>query len=322
MTRPTSSTTPKNASDRGAEHGVELVERAPSKRQALLQRLAHEVVTGEQLDALAEGAIGFTAGILVQVTMPHSDPKTAEFTRRNGRFTLSIVAPSKIGIPYGRYPRLVLAWVTTQALRSRSRRLELGDTLSDFMSQLDIQPTGGVNGTITALRKQMRRLFSANISISYAHEDEGTAGFEDAGFRLADSVRLWWKTQDPDQRALWGSEVVLSEPFYQAIQTSPVPVDMRALKALRSPFALDLYSWLGYRIFVLNRSGRPEAKIPWKLLAGQFGSRYKQTRDFKRNMIRTLKQVLLFYPDARVEDEDDCFVLYPSRLPIPPKLHP
>lgn len=295
-----------------------------TKRQQLLHRLAHEVVTGEQVDALADGAIGFTAGILVQVTMPHSDPKATEFTRRNGRFTLSIVNSSKIGIPYGRYPRLVLAWVTTQALRTQSRRLELGATLSEFMSQLDIQPTGGTNGTITALRKQMRRLFNANITISYEHgdEDSATQGFEDAGFRLADSVRFWWSNQDPEQKSLWGSEVVLSEPFYQAIRTSPVPVDMRALKALRSPFALDLYSWLGYRIFVLNKSGRANASIPWKLLAEQFGSRYKNVRDFKRNMIRTLKQVLLFYPDARVGDEKGCFVLYPSRLPIPPKLHP
>jgi len=53
---------------------------------------------------------------------------------------------------------------------------------------------------------------------------------------------LWWHPH-PDQAALWESWIQLGEKFYSAVIASPVPVDMRALRALkRSPLALDLYA--------------------------------------------------------------------------------
>ena len=42
----------------------------------------------------------------------------------------------------------------------------------------------------------------------------------------------------------------LGEKFFAAITAYPVPVDMRALRALkRSPLALDLYAWLSYEAY-------------------------------------------------------------------------
>lgn len=60
----------------------------------------------DQEDAYAAGEVGFLARALVQATLPHSDPKTNAFVRRNGHFRLSIMAPKHVGLPYGRYPRL------------------------------------------------------------------------------------------------------------------------------------------------------------------------------------------------------------------------
>ena len=37
------------------------------------------------------------------------------------------------GLPYLVYPRLILVWMTTEALRTGERRLELGRSLSSFM---------------------------------------------------------------------------------------------------------------------------------------------------------------------------------------------
>jgi hypothetical protein len=38
---------------------------------------------------------------------------------------------------------------------------------------------------------------------------------------------------------------MLSERFYDEVRTSPVPIDMRAMKALKkSPLALDVYFWI------------------------------------------------------------------------------
>jgi hypothetical protein len=91
----------------------------------------------------ASKAVGFLARALVQVTLLHRDPKAHEFVRRNGHFTLSILAPKDVGLPYGRYPRLVLAYLTTEAVRRKSPDIELGSHFSRFCATLGIPPTTG-----------------------------------------------------------------------------------------------------------------------------------------------------------------------------------
>lgn len=70
--------------------------------------------------------IGYMARLTVQATMPHSRPTTNEIERQNGNMYLSMMAPAKLGLPYGTPPRHILAWVTTEAVRTKSRVLTLG----------------------------------------------------------------------------------------------------------------------------------------------------------------------------------------------------
>lgn len=56
--------------------------------------------------------------------------------RRNGALTLSLSAPSDVGLPYGALPRLLLSWLTTEAVRTRERTVLLGPTLWRFMVDL------------------------------------------------------------------------------------------------------------------------------------------------------------------------------------------
>ena len=60
---------------------------------------------------------------------------------------------------------LAPAWVTTEAVRTQSRVLALGDSLSEFMRKLDIYSTSGRGHT--RLRNQMDRLFNASVSLVY-----------------------------------------------------------------------------------------------------------------------------------------------------------
>jgi len=60
--------------------------------------------------------------------------------------------------------------------------------------------------------------------------------------------------------------------------------------------AIDLYSWLTYRNSYLRRPSR----IPWTALAAQLGASYRNRKDFKRYFLAGLRQVLVFYPAARV----------------------
>ncbi len=209
------------------------------------------------------------ARILVQATLPHSRPRTNEFERVNGRFTLYMNAPPSVGLPYGSYPRLVLAWLSTEAVRTRRREIELGPTFSSFMYKLGLTPVTGKRGTTSRLRDQLQRLFSTTIRCSYSAEAEGHAA--GVGYTIAHKHELWWSPRDSEQRPLWNSVVVLSTEFYDELVAHAVPIDLRALTALKgSPLALDIYSWLTYRMSYL----RKPCLNPWEGLQTQFGADY------------------------------------------------
>jgi hypothetical protein len=264
------------------------------------------------------------ARILVQATLPHSRPHKGpnphEFERVNGRFTLYMNAPPSVGLPYGSYPRLALAWLSTEAVRTRSREIELGPTFSSFMYKLGLTPVTGKRGTTSRLRHQLHRLFSTTIRCSYQEtgDRDGRADGRDSlspvscagvGYTIAHRHQLWWSPRDPDQRPLWKSVVVLSAEFYDELVAHAVPIDLRALKALKgSPLALDIYAWLTYRMSYLRRP----CLIPWEALQTQFGADYGRLRDFKKRFLAHLADVLHVYPAARLIFQEQGLLLKSS----------
>ncbi|OQW85756.1 MAG: pirin [Rhodoferax ferrireducens] len=278
-----------------------------------IDSLINQALAIEDDDAREAGALGFMARAMVQATLPHRAVAGNEFERRNGAFTLTLQAPSKIGLPYGSIPRLLLAWVTTEAVKTKSRELELGDSMSGFMAELGLTPTGGANGSITRLKNQTRRLFSATVTASYEDDKQ----MADMGYRLADRSVLWWHSKDPEQAGLWKSTVTLSEHFFNEVIDRPVPIDMRAIKALKqSPMALDIYTWLTYRVSYLKRP----TVIPWSSLALQFGSDYSRLRDFKQAFIGELKKVAMVYGQVQVEVAEHGLIVKPSLTHITRKV--
>ncbi len=276
-----------------------------------LNKLISEALVIEARDAKEAGALGFMARALVQATMPHSKVGGHEFKRRNGAFKLTILADSEVGLPYGSIPRLLIAWLTTEAVRTKQRELILGDSLSAFMSQLDLKPTGGRWGTITRLREQMTRLFSAAVSCTY---DDGQ-NWAIKNVQPVVQANLWWHPKISDQASLFESTLKLGEEFFKEIINFPIPIDIAALKALkRSPMALDIYCWLTYRMSYL----RKHTTIPWEALQIQFGADYSRSRDFKRYFLNQLRSVLIVYPEAKVGDDEIGLILSPSKPHIPP----
>ena len=277
-----------------------------------VERLINDALAIEAESALEAGALGFMARAMVQATLPHKKVAGNEFERRNGAFTLSLMAPAKIGLPYGSVPRLLLAWVTTEAVKTKTRELELGDSMSAFMAELGLERTGGERGGITRLKNQTRRLFASTVSASY----EDATKIADIGYRLADKSVLWWHAKEPEQAGLWRSSVTLSEQFFNEVVDRPVPIDMRAMKALkRSPMALDIYTWLTYRSSYLKRP----TVVPWAALALQFGSNYAQLRQFKAAFLAELRKVVTVYGKVQVEPTDMGLMVRPSLTHIPMK---
>ena len=267
-----------------------------------IDSLINKALAIEDDDAREAGALGFMARAMVQATLPHRKVEGTEFTRRNGNFTLSLLAHSSIGLPYGSVPRLLLSWVTTEAVKTKSRELELGDSMSAFMAELGMSRQGS---NIASLKNQTRRLFSATVMAFYEDDKQ----IADMGYRLADRSVLWWDNKTLEQAGLWKSTVTLSEHFFNEIIDRPVPIDMRAVRALKqSPMALDIYTWLTYRVSYL----RHPTVIPWSSLALQFGSNYAELRNFKTSFMTELKKVVLVYGDVHVEATEQGLLIKPS----------
>jgi hypothetical protein len=278
-----------------------------------LERLFAEAVAIEAESAKEAGALSYMARSMVMATLPHRKIEGNEFIRHNGDFTLSLMSPSHIGLPYGSIPRLLVAWVTTEAVRTKERELILGDTLSEFMRALDLVPTGGRWGTITRLKEQMARLFASSVTCSYA--DGKRFAFQSV--QVVDRAALWWDPKTPEQSTLWQSAITLGEHFFREIIESPVAVDMRALKVLKqSPMALDIYTLLTYRMSYLRKS----TVIPWEGMQQQLGSDYAPTpeglRNFKKKFIKALGMVHVVYPDANINITETGLILKPSKTHV------
>jgi hypothetical protein len=275
----------------------------PTTLTPAVERLIAETLAMEAESAQDAGALGFLARAMVQATLPHKRVEGAFFERRNGAFTLTLLAPPRIGLPYGSIPRLLLAWVATEAVRTKSRELELGDSMSAFMAQLDMARQGA---NITRLKDQTKRLFSSTVNAIY-DDGEKTAILNQT---IADKTVLWWDAPAPEQAALWQSTVKLSEQFFAEVTAHPVPIDMRAILALKkSPLALDIYGWLTYRASYT----KTPSTIPWEALAAQFGSDYGRLRAFKAAFLAELSKVATTYTGAAFEVTETGLVVKPGR---------
>ena len=183
-----------------------------------LNKLIENALAIEAREAKEAGALGYMGRALVQATMPHRQVQENEFIRKNGAFTLTMLAPSNVGLPYGSIPRLLMAWITTEAVRTKRQELVLGKSLSEFMRQLDLVPTGGRWGSITRLKDQMKRLFTASISCTY-EDQHRVAGIN---MQVAEEYNIWWEPKRPEQTALWESTITLSTRFFDEITNSPI----------------------------------------------------------------------------------------------------
>jgi hypothetical protein len=353
-----SSNQPQQAETEGTSLSIDY--RSGKPVPAWVKELIETQLAIEAEDAKSAGTIGFMSRALVLATMPYKDPKTEFYTRRNGDFTLRIVAgyegdvPGKGGIPFGIYPRLLMSWVSTEAVRTQSPVIELGESLRVFLRDvLEVRSTGGgKRGSGSRASEQMKRLFGAMISAQYSGalknrgfrlrniqiaEDvdvspEDLDGMDNLDEPAGDAPKIWtphadgdanplWTPQAAEEAGTWRSTVRLSRKFFEECITSPVPIDLRAYKSLRrSPMAMDVYTWLTYRVSYLQGRARP---IPWLSLMNQFGGRInaddmgQAVRDFKKAFLTALQMVEIVYPQAKYKISDQGFTPLPSPPSIP-----
>ena len=261
-----------------------------------------------EVSAKEAGKLSYIANMMVNAALPCRDLGVNEFVRVNGTSRLTILSPTEIGIPYGTYPRILLIWIVSQAKTKKTREIYLGESVSEFMRNIGKSSSGGAGGTLTMLKEQSQRLFSSTICFTQNKEDN----FSVKNISIAQEASVLWRNNS--ERG-WSSTITLNEGFYDDVQNSAVPIDMRVIEACSHyPLAMDVYCWLTYRYF---RMPRP-AFITWKQLSAQFGNVFANAKHFKPKFICALHRVSLFYPKAKYSISARGLCLYPSPTHVPP----
>ena len=282
----------------------------------------HHFTQADQVNQLVAASeanpdLGFMARMMALCSLPRSNPgNRLQYKRVNGPYTLAMTAGVNNKLPFGNFPRLILAWVSTEAVRTRSRVLILGPSLAKFMRELGIYSSGGGN-VHTKLRNQMRRLFRAHVQLVYKDEH----GEVSVSSSVADRTEFWWNERKPNQSSLWDSKIELGEKFFNEIIQHPVPLDLNTLTALkRSSLGLDLYLWLTYRTFPL----RAPQRITWRQVYRQFGvtpakaSEKRTVQNFRSEVLRELKKIKIAWPELNYTTAPGFLILLPSAPAIPP----
>ena len=262
----------------------------------------------------AEADLAFLHRILTLCNLPRTNPgERLQYVRENGPYALVMIAGAKNKLPYGPLPRLMMAYVCRAAVQTRNPEVLLGNSLSDFMKELGMWPRGSSR---TRIREQMNRLFNASVSLIYQDRRDKVT----VNALIADRTEFWWNERKPEERALWQSKIVLSENFFQEIINHPVPLDMNTLKALtRSALGLDLYVWLNYRVFGLDRP----FQLTWPQLYRQFGANPANAtnknivNDFRAKALRELKKIKIAWPGLDYSTPAGVLEIRPSEPSVP-----
>jgi hypothetical protein len=289
--------------------GIENARRLASldKNDRICVEAAYEVMADEQ------GQIGIAHAGFAMAALPHKRTQAAVWERDSGQIKLLVEsgldsAKQPIGIPYGSIARMILLYLQTQAVRTKSRDVELGASMNAWLGAMGITVGGN---TYRLVREQAHRI--SRCRLTFFRRTQSAEMVTNGAF-VRDAI-LPLNPGPSVQGNLWQESVRLDEGFYQSLIEHPLPLREAAIRKISSrSLAIDLYIWLAYRLHVLCG---PLA-VTWPALHGQFGEGYKEVRFFRRDVLPSLRLALAVYPEAQVEiDEKRGLMLLPSPPPVP-----
>jgi Plasmid encoded RepA protein len=280
------------------------------------QRLIESAV---QIEAEDPASILYQHTVFCQTGLPYRDPGHIRLWKRSqGAVHLEVEAgrafhPRKadfidVGLPFGPKPRLILAYLNGEALKTDSPVIEVEESLTAFVQRIGLCQDGR---SIRMVKDQLSRLAASEIRLALAYGDQQA---RQVNAHIVGEFDLWFP-KDARQRVLWPTTVTLDPRYFESLQRHAVPLDERAIAALsHSAMGLDIYAWLAQRLYRVER-GKP-AFIPWGALKEQFGHQYGRMDNFKRVFRQTLDMVLTQYRGARVEMDGRGMTLRNSPPPI------
>jgi hypothetical protein len=290
-------------------HGRDRAREMVPERQRPLVDIAAEVMADESQ------RIGICYTGFCLTSLPHKRlPDDQTWEKKGHRVTLWVEpgrmkARNKVvtyGVPYGARARMILLYLQTQAVRTKSREVELGRSMRDWMERMGLSIGGE---TARSLREQAARISACTLKFFWendVHEGWARGAIVTSGLRF--------KAPEDSQASLWEDRVVLDEVFWQALRDHPVPLLEAAIRQLRDrSMSLDIYVWLAWRSHQLERP----TTISWPAIHTQFGAGFKAIKHFKPSFLEALAAATAAYPEARVEVQETGITLHPARPPIP-----
>jgi hypothetical protein len=218
-----------------------------------------------------------------------------------------------IGLPFGPKPRIILAYLNAEALRTQSPVIEVESTLTSFVTRIGLN-NGGRN--ILVVKDQLARLAAARVMLGIV---TGPHSASTMSMPIVDAFDLWFP-KDENQRVFWPSTVRLSNEYFRTLCAHAVPLDERAIANLsNSAMGLDVYMWLAQRLHRVVPN-RPQF-IPWTAVKEQFGWNYGKMFKFKDVFRDTLRIVKTQYPAPRFTIDGKGMTLFNSPPPVAKRLH-
>ncbi len=305
----------------GLQKAGDLFSQIPHSRQLKpLSRVEIRLLeSSESIRQTRVDEIAFQHSVLCQTSLPYRTTTARTWERRNGKVILFIEAGSaldpitehyvELPLPFGPKARLILIYLATAAVQTQSPVIEVEDSMTAFIRQLQNgrEPNGD---EIKKFQLQLRALSKARINLGII----GSEVSYDGKLEIVDNFDVWF-SKDPNQRVLWTSTVELSKKYFESLIKHAVPLDPRAVAALsHNALALDIYAWLAQRLHRIP-TGRPDP-LAWPNVQQQLGENYKEIRMFRRAFLKTLKDVITQYPEARVEADEKGLKLWNSPPPV------
>ena len=261
--------------------------------------------------------VGYTSKLFVQALFPYRKTEGNNRTVETPQGTITIL--SQRGVPYGKYPRLIMAYIITRAVANAGRlkegkitheeacRIPLGHSMSHFLQAIGItgRGTGGATGNLKNIREQLLRIAGSFITVQ---SDDGVHA-RGRNTQILEDWNLWFDPRDPNQGSFMESELVLTPQFFRHIAESPIPIDLNVLRELNKPRSMDIYIWLTVKQYWLAKNNREAYTFTWDIIAANFATSEitstTQMRDFRRRTKEAIEEVSKVWPNSGIEANTD-----------------
>lgn len=263
---------------------------------------------------------------------PYSHRAGDKIVLVDGDKRITLMAPD--GLPYGRYPRLLMMWLGREVVRRKgtmpmdeARKIPLGKSLAHFLRECGVIKATNPDGTLRpvstrsyrALKAQLLRLASTTIHIETTGSGTQGAATTWDNTLISEEGFFWWdilEHADDDGEQY----MLLSEKVFLRIAQSCVPVDPVHLAELStSVAATDLYVWTTRR----KSTHDGYTRVTWAQLRGQVGATFPDTdqgmRDFRKQIRQARKKVLAAWPEAGIREWQGGLELVGKETAVPKK---